>query len=541
MAKIIATSQDGATQEWDLAALNTVGRHPDNSIQILDRIVSKEHAQIVRQANGRFLFRDLGSLNGSFFGQNRLTEHLLNHGDELTLGSTQLKFVMETPTEQSLKQVTIGPITVESVVRAKLDAGTSSDFLPEKQIESVEALRGDYEKLRIGHELNRAIGGVLDLEQLLPKILDKSFEMLSADRGVILLLEEGTLTPRYVKHKHGAKGKSESEQQIVLSTSILAEVQQNKRAVLSSDASMDSRFSGKQSIIMQGIRSTMCVPLLHGSELLGIMHLDSQIATNAFTDKDLQIFTGIATQAASAIQNARLAKKIEEETKTRAQFQRLLSPNLVEQLVAGKLHLEKGGELREVTILISDIRGFTSMSEKREPAEIVHMLNEYFELMVDILFRYSGTLDKYVGDEIMALFGAPVDLPDAPLQAVRCALDMMKALEDFNRTRQAEGLEPIRIGIGINTGQVITGAIGSSRTLQYTAIGDAVNTASRLCSIAKAGEIILSDRTKRRLEGAIETVELPAVYLKGKTEEQRIFNVVGVAASDWHDEHTRPI
>src|SRR5205814_6165080 len=118
-------------------------------------------------------------------------------------------------------------------------------------------------------------------------------------------------------------------------------------------------------------------------------HMDSQIATNAFNEKDLQLFSGIASQAAVAIQNARLAKNIEVETRTRAQFQRLLSPNLVEQLVAGKLHLEKGGELREVTILISDIRGFTAMSESKPPSEIVEMLNEYFEVMVEILFRHE--------------------------------------------------------------------------------------------------------------------------------------------------------
>jgi adenylate cyclase len=285
----------------------------------------------------------------------------------------------------------------------------------------------------------------------------------------------------------------------------------------------------------------MCVPLLHGDELLGIMHMDSQIATNAFTEKDLQLFTGIAAQAAVAIQNARLAKKIEDETKTRAQFQRLLSPNLVEQLVAGKLHLEKGGELREVTILISDIRGFTSMSEKKEPAEIVQMLNEYFELMVDILFRAQGTLDKYVGDEIMALFGAPVDMPDAPLNAVRCAVDMQKALREFNRTRIAEGLDPIKIGIGINTGRVITGAIGSSRTLQYTAIGDAVNTASRLCSIAKQGEIILSESTMRRVTNHVDAVTMAPVRLKGKEQEQQVYNVVGMKGDEWRQERTRPM
>ena len=251
---------------------------------------------------------------------------------------------------------------------------------------------------------------------------------------------------------------------------------------------------------MQGIRSTMTVPLLHHDELLGIMHLDSMIATNAFTEKDLQIFAGIASQAAIAIQNAQLARKIEHEAKTRAQFQRLLSPNLVDQVVQGKLQLEKGGALSEVTMLFSDIRGFTSMSETRAPEEIVRMLNEYFELMVDVLFKYEGTLDKFVGDEIIALFGAPVPMQQAELKAVQCALDMMRVLGEFNRTRAAEGQDEIKIGIGINTGMVVTGAIGSSRALQYTAIGDAVNTASRLCSVAQAGQVILSEATFRKIQ-----------------------------------------
>ncbi|MCU1279028.1 MAG: adenylate/guanylate cyclase with sensor and domain protein [bacterium] len=538
MAKLILTSGE-QRQEFELAPINTIGRHPDNSIQILDRIISKEHAQILRGGDGHYLLRDLGSLNGTYVSGSRVSEVVLKHGDELVLGSTHLMFVEHTETEESLNRVTIAPSSLESIVRHKVDAAQANraDFLPEKQMFDVEHLRRDYEKLRIAHELGRAIVGVLDLEELLPRILDKAFDLLPADRGVILLYDQdGKLTPRYVKHKTGR-----DDDQIVISKSIIAEVEQQKKAVLSSDATMDSRFSGAHSIIMQGIRSTMCVPLLHGDELLGIMHMDSQIATNAFTEKDLQLFTGIAAQAAVAIQNARLAKKIETETKTRAQFQRLLSPNLVEQLVAGKLHLEKGGELREVTILISDIRGFTSMSEKKEPAEIVQMLNEYFEVMVDILFRAQGTLDKYVGDEIMALFGAPVDMPDAPLNAVRCAVDMQKALREFNRTRIAEGQEAIRIGIGINTGRVITGAIGSSRTLQYTAIGDAVNTASRLCSIAKQGEIILSESTMRRVAAHVDSVTMAPVRLKGKENEPQVYTVAGMKGDEWRQERTRPM
>jgi adenylate cyclase len=535
MAKLILTSGE-QRQEFELAAVNTIGRHPDNSIQILDRIISKEHCQVLRTADGRFMLRDLGSLNGTYVDGSRVSEHILLHGQEIVLGSTHLTYAEQTETEESLNKVTIAPNAVESIVRHKVDV-SNRDFVPEKQIQDADQLRRDYEKLRIAHELGRAIVGVLDLDQLLPRILDKSFELLPADRGVILLYDQDhhQLVPRYVKHKSG-----QHDEQIMLSKSILHEVEQQKKAVLSSDAQMDSRFSGAHSIIMQGIRSTMCVPLLHGEELLGIMHMDSQIATNAFTEKDLQLFSGIASQAAVAIQNAKLAKNIEVETRTRAQFSKLLSPNLVEQLVAGKLHLEKGGELREVTILISDIRGFTSMSEKKEPAEIVHMLNEYFELMVDILFRAQGTLDKYVGDEIMALFGAPVDMPDAPLSAVRCAIEMQRALKEFNRTRTAEGLEPLKIGIGINTGRVITGAIGSSRTLQYTAIGDAVNTASRLCSVAKAGEIILSENTMRRVAEHVDSIHLPAVKVKGKEQELQIYNVLGMKGEEWRQEHTRP-
>jgi adenylate cyclase len=270
------------------------------------------------------------------------------------------------------------------------------------------------------------------------------------------------------------------------------------------------------------------------------MHLDSMIATNAFAETDLQIFGGIASQAAVAIHNSNLAREIEQEAKTRAQFQRLLSPNLVDQVVKGKLQLEKGGALSEVTLLFSDIRGFTSMSESRAPEDIVRMLNEYFELMVDVVFKYEGTLDKFVGDEIIALFGAPVGVMHAELKAVECALDMMRVLNEFNRTRISEGLHEIKIGIGINTGTVVTGAIGSSRALQYTAIGDPVNTASRLCSVAQPGQIILSEATYRKVQGEVAAIPLPPVRVKGKADELRVYNAVGLRNRDWRNENTRP-
>src|SRR3954471_12748259 len=531
MAKVIVNGND-QRREYDLGPINTIGRHPDNTLQILDRIVSKEHAQVIRQPDGRFLFRDLGSLNGSFLRGERVNEHFLLDGDEVTLGSTSLMFQERSAQDALLQKVTIAPAAAESLIRQKIQAPpTAREFLPEREIFDVEALRRDYEKLRLAHELGRSIGLEVDLELLLEKIIMKAFELIPADRGVILLMEDGLPKPKVAKTRDG------KNEQIVLSKSILNEVVNNKASVLSSDATMDSRFSAAHSVIMQGIRSTMTVPLLHHDELLGIMHLDSMIATNAFTEKDLQIFGGIAGQAAVAIHNSNLARTIEHEAKTRAQFQRLLSPNLVDQVVQGKLQLEKGGALSEITMMFSDIRGFTSMSESRAPEDIVRMLNEYFELMVDVIFRYEGTLDKFVGDEIIALFGAPVAMAQGELKAVQCALDMMKVLSEFNRTRLSEGLHEIKIGIGINTGTVVTGAIGSSRALQYTAIGDAVNTASRLCSVAQPGQIILSDATYRKVQSEIAAIPLPPVRVKGKADELRVYNAVGTRTRDWRNEN----
>ena len=532
MAKLILISSE-ERQEFELAAFNSIGRHPDNTIQILDRIISKEHAQIQRTPEGRYLLRDLGSLNGTYIRGERVHEQILGDGDEIALGSTRLLYVEQKSDDAALQRVTIAPGMTESHIRQRIAAQAARDFLPERDMLDERQLRRDYEKLRIGYELGKAIGTELDLDKLLPKILDKAFELVSADRGVILLMDgKGDLVPRYVKQKDGR------EENIVLSRAVMAEVVAHKSAVLSSDATMDSRFSGAHSIIMQGIRSTMTVPLLIGEEILGIMHLDSQIATNAFTDKDLQIFTGIAAQAAVAIQNARLAKKIEQEAQTRAQIARLVPPNIVEQVIAGELVIEKGGKLQEVTMLYSDIRGFTAMSEREQPEEIVRMLNEYFEVMVDILFKHEGTLDKFVGDEIIGLFGAPIPKADAAMKAVSCALEMQKALREFNRTRAAENHEPIKVGIGINTGMVVTGAIGSSKSLQYTCIGDAMNTASRLCGAAKAGEIIISELTMTKLTGRIDCVPLPPVELKNKANKLRIFNVIGAKDGEWNRDPT---
>ncbi len=534
MAKLIIYTTEGP-REVELKEVNSLGRHPRNSIQILDRIVSKEHCRILLQ-NGRFILHDLGSLNGTMVNGKRASEYPLRDWDELKLGNTRIVFHEQSAADPALQRVTIGPGAMESHIRKKLTAPKVDDrFLPEAEIHDVEHLRQDYEKLRTSYELQRAIGLELDLDNLLRRILEQSFEFLKADRGVILLFDDdGELKPRAVKTRKGT-----ANEEIILSQSIIREALKEKAAILSSDAMIDSRFQGSHSIIMQGIRSSMAVPILNKGEMLGLMVLDSQVATGAFSEKDLQILSNIASQIAFFMENMTLARKVEEESIAREKFQRMLSPNLAEQVISGDLEVKKGGQSLEATVLFADIRGFTSMSENHDAHTIVEMLNEYFELAVDVVFEYEGTLDKFVGDEIMVIWGAPVHHADDPLRAVRAGVELQQMLVEFNRTRIAEGSDEIKIGVGICTGPVVAGYIGSSRTMEYSVIGDTVNVASRLCSLAKPGEIIISESTFGRVREQFEIAVLPPAQVKGKRDALRIFSVLGINQG-WTDEITKP-
>ena len=254
------------TIEYPLTAFNTLGRHPDNSIQVLDRIVSKEHARITLAPNGRWVVRDAGSLNGTMVNGERVGEAVLNDGDRIQLGNTTFAFAEDNPRAQQSTtmpraprggRVTMMPGQVQSEVRNRIDA--SKRFLPVAEITDMDTLRSDYEKLRVAHELSQKLAIDTDLDRLLQQIVDETFQIIRADRAVILLYENDTdtLRPAYVRQKR-------ADEEIKLSNTILDEVKRNKAAVLSSDAMVDERFKAAKSIIMQGIRSTMAVPLLVG-------------------------------------------------------------------------------------------------------------------------------------------------------------------------------------------------------------------------------------------------------------------------------------
>jgi adenylate cyclase len=528
-ARLVYRSADGLVTEFPLGDVNTLGRHPKNSIRLNDREISKEHAVIERRS-GQFHIRDLRSSNGTYVNNRRISETALRPGDEIVLGSMRLVLQLDArPADRGSARdlVTILPQDPGSSthIHAKIEA-SDHDFLPVGRVSDVEMLKQDYEKLRLTHELSR-IGITTDLSKLLGKTLDVVFSMLPADNAVIMLVDEDTNT--LVPHTVRRRNPRDEDEEIVLSSSIVNGVLEEGASMLLSDAFIDPRFSGSESIIAQGIRAAMCVPLVAHDKVLGIMHLDTRERVGAFTEKDLQLLKAIANQTAIAIENARLVRQIEEEAKTRGQLSRFLPPHVVEEMVHGKGRpIQKGGREVEASVVFCDIRGFTSFSESVGPTEVVDLLNDYFERLVEVVFKRHGVLDKFIGDALMASWGAIEEAGnhDPALECVAAAIEFRDTIRELNRERSELGLAPIEMGVGVNTGSLVAGYMGSKRRLEFTVIGDAVNTASRICGIAGGDQVLISEATYRHVADRIEARYLGVRQVKGKAEEIGVYEAI---------------
>jgi len=296
-------------------------------------------------------------------------------------------------------------------------------------------------------------------------------------------------------------------------------------AILTDNAAADERFKGK-SIMMQSVRSAMCAPLMgRGGTVLGIIYVDNLTATNSFSDEDLDFLIAFSGIAAIAIENSSLTDRLRREAVVLSNFQRYFAPNLAQQIASQEGEVQLGGAKRPVVIFFSDIRGFTSMSEEMVPDEIARLLTEYFTEMVEIVFKHGGTLDKFMGDAIMALWGAPIAHEDDADRAMQAALEMQDLLVELNRKWASEGRQQVNIGIGINFGEVFAGNIGSQQRLEYTVIGDAVNVASRLCSKARGGDIMVSEPLMRALKTPPPLEALEPIELKGKAKAVPVYRV----------------
>ncbi len=522
MARLIVHSPEGR-QETDLETYTTIGRLSRNRVRVNDPLVSKEHCVIFLDKEGNYAIKDLGSRNGTFVsGQLIKGETVLKHGDSIGLGATSCIFMCRDTKELAPEAWNKS----EVILSTRPASGMSPDlFLPESEIRDNAIVRSDYEKLRIAHNLQRDIGLEFDLGHLFDRILERTFGLLECDRAVILMPDElGEMMLRAFKMRPECD-------RLIVSSTIVRCVQDEKVGIISGDALTDERFDTSESIMIQHIRSSMAVPILCEEDLLGIMIIDSSAAVRAYSEKDLQLLTSIAHHAAQCIRIAQMAKRIEKDAVTRERFQRLLSPDLAEMVITGKLKVEKGGQSRIATVLFADIRGFTALCEKMHAGRVLKMLNEYFEMMVEVGFRYEGTVDKFVGDMVMMVWGAPISHSNDPALAVEAAIAMQEVLTDYNGRRVAEGEPEIRAGIGINTGELVAGYIGSSRTMAYSVIGDSVNIASRICSIAGPGQIVISHDTYTHVSNLFEVTKLEAVSVKGRTKPVKVYQVLDRKAS----------
>lgn len=257
---------------------------------------------------------------------------------------------------------------------------------------------------------------------------------------------------------------------------------------------------------------------LHAETAQGTSVVFNISATPLILDQESSSFAGLVISV----------ENISEEAMVKETLKRYVSSNVVDLVLEKGHEFVLGGSLCEVTILFADIRGFTRLSEEHGPQEVVDLLNNYFDLIIDVVFRYNGTVDKIVGDEIMVLFGAPFPFKDDTLRAVGCAIEMLETLEKFNRERQVEGKFPLAVGVGLNRGSVISGNIGSAKHMDYTVIGDAVNLASRLVDHAGESQILITRSVYKELTGSeFLCRKIESLSVKGKKDPVKIYEVLG--------------
>jgi adenylate cyclase len=278
--------------------------------------------------------------------------------------------------------------------------------------------------------------------------------------------------------------------------------------------------------MMQQVRSAICVPMVNSKEdVIGALYLDNVSTTHRFTEDDLNYCIAFASIVGTALEREQFAQQIQRELVVRNNFQRFFAPALAEKIASEGAGLKLGGDKRRIAVLFSDIRGFTALSETMNPDDMAHLLTEYFTEMVECVFANGGTLDKFIGDAVMAQWGAPLGGPDDPDKAMEAAINMIKELDQLNARWRQAGKPELQIGIGLNVGEAFAGNIGSERRMEYTVIGDTVNTASRLCSAAGPREILISDDFRRALSAPPRVVEMPPMELKGKSQPVPVYRV----------------
>jgi adenylate cyclase len=527
----------GVPRVTDLKSDLAVGRTEGNDLVLNHPSVSRKHAKFETRGNAWWII-DLKSTNGVKVNGNLITESPVAAGDKLLIGSVQLDLKALPSVDFSGESMFDNP---SGTVIRRISDFNSEFGLDLEQLKADQSLAGraaiaepgkaepgvTREKIfQILVQVAKALLQSDDLNTLLNTVMDMIFKYLPVERGLIILFDEaGNPVPKLTRFIEGAEA-----QDIPISRTILKMVAEQQVALMTSNALEDARLLGGKSIAIHGIRSAMCVPLWNRQRVIGAVQVDSPIHIGSFGEEHLDLLTALANFAAVAVERAQLSEKIEQERKIRSKMERYHSPAVIDEIVKGVITVSADEtEIRaaEVSILFADISGFTTVSETKAPEEVAEFLSRFFSAAVDSIFAFGGTLDKFIGDAVMAFFGAPIAQDDHADRAILAGLMLQRLVQEWNNDREQESLPPVRIRVGINSGPAVVGNVGTEKRVDYTVLGSAVNIASRLESgVAKPGQIVISQNTLDRTLGSFNTESLGEFALKGLQQKMPVYAVL---------------
>ncbi|HTG34371.1 MAG TPA: adenylate/guanylate cyclase domain-containing protein [Thermoanaerobaculia bacterium] len=510
----------------------TVGRVASCDLQIQDPTVSRHHAEL-ELAGAGVRVRDVGSTNGTYLDGVRVIDALATPGSRVAFGKVDFEVLVVQPPaleeerfegEGSLDATVLRqvPVSGRSDIASQLAEGPPGSSL--LRIGGQSLADRQTRKLNLLLDIAKELSRQTEVDRLLDKVVGLIFQVMNVDRVAVMTSEDGgELVPRVWRSRVEAPAGSWRVPRAIARKAV------EERVAVLSESLPAGEDPGAE------IESALCAPLLGGQgTVLGIIYLDSVGIGHSFSEEDLEFFTAFAGMAAVGIENGQLIERMRREAVVLSNFQRYFAPDLARQIAGQEGEIQLGGAKRRVVVLFSDIRGFTSLSERMNPDAIASLLTDYFTEMVEIVFRYGGTLDKFMGDALMALWGAPISRVDDADRAARAAIAMQQVLGRLNERWGLLGRPELSIGIGLNVGEVFAGNIGSQRRLEYTVIGDAVNTAARLCSEAGPGEILIAEPLYAALGQPPPVSALTPWPLRGKARPVPVYRIEweGVVVDD---------
>jgi len=528
---------DGTRHNVDLTEEGvTLGRGDTANIKIPSNAVSRVHAKFFLKDGGVWVM-DMKSLNGTSLNDAPVDEpRRMQPGDTALLGEIPVQWLAEAdrpPAVFSTSGVAAQAAALQSAAgkgekeaRIALEDrafdASGSIMVPHASLEALLAKHQAESPAEVDTLFQRlaTMAGKLLGAAGLPELLDSVMSLVTShircQRGIILLAgADGTLVPELMwEERPGAITTP-------ISRTIARTAMADQVTILTTDARVDPRFAAGESIKIHGITSALCAPLIVDDQPLGVIYLESSLNKGGFKREDEHLLSAMANFAAVGIQR-------ERETRFRQRLERYHSPQVVGEILKAAQSLDAPllqARRCEISVLFADISGFTRMSEGMEPLHLASILNRSFEVMTEQIFLRGGTLDKYIGDAIMAFFGAPAADPDHARHAVDAAVAMQMGLQAMNQNRP-EGYPELKMRIGINSGEAFAGDIGCEKRMDYTVMGSTVNLASRLESgVAKPGQVIIGPHTAELL-GVEGFLPLAPVSLKGIEQEVRPFEVL---------------